>query len=771
MKLKLNLQQKILVLVIGFSAIIYTITIGYITTSAKRNAMSDAVTITQSTAQKYASDIKRLLEEELVSMKTLSQSVLSYKLMPEEQWKQVFAKMYEEVIKENPQFLAIWDSWELSNLDPNYPHNYGRYVAEFWREGNTIKSNFSFKSMTGDNGDYERIKRNAIDCIENPYFYSYTGNSADEQLMTSLIAPIIENGKYIGVVGVDISLDRYHPIITQIKPFKGSYSFLVANDLQYAAHPNKDKHGVNILDDYELTLNRYSVPEKIVRGEEVYFVAEDVNGIKSHFIFTPLIIGKTGTPWSLAIVVPESVILANANKSFTISIIVGAIGLIALSLIILFSSKTIVNPITSITKVLKDLARGNISDEMKLSINTNDEIGEMAEALNTSIDGLTQKVHFASNIERGILDSDYQVLSSSDVLGKALLDMRNSISKAAKGEELRKAEDEKRRWANEGLAKFSEILRQNNDKMEVLSKSIIRELVYALDANQAGLFLLNDDDDDNDPHFELTASFAYNRFKYKQKKVLLGEGLIGACAIEKKTVYLTEIPNGYIEITSGLGKSNPNALIIVPLLIEEKVLGVIEVASFNNFEPYQIEFIEKLAQSIASTIISVKTNIKTSHLLAKTQQQAEEMAAQEEEMRQNMEELQATQEESGRKTGEMQSFIDALNNSSFVIEYDALGYITSINSAYLELLGLSREEVLGTHHSDKLDLEPEKRKDYDTMWQSLRNGIPQKQISRFIVNGTTFIFQETYTPIKNELGDVYKILKISNNITNLVSNK
>jgi methyl-accepting chemotaxis protein len=770
MKLKLNLQQKILLLVIGFSAIIYAITIGYISTSAKKNAMADAVSITQSTAQKYASDIKRLLEEELVTMKTLSQSVLSYKLMSEEEWKKVFAKMYEEVIKENPQFLAVWDSWELSNIDPNYTKDYGRYVAEFWREGSSIKSNFSLKSMTGDAGDYARIKRNAIDCLENPYFYSYTGNSADEQLMTSLIAPIIENGKYIGVVGVDISLDRYHPIITQIKPFQGSYSFLVANDLQYAAHPNKDKHGVNILDDYELILSRFSVAEKIVRGEEVYFIANDINGIKSHFIFTPLIIGKTGTPWSLAIIVPEAVILAKANRNFTISIIVGIIGLIVLSLIILFSSRTIVNPITSITNVLKDLARGNISDDMKLDIQTDDEIGEMASALNTSIDGLAQKVHFASNIEKGILNSDYQVLSSDDVLGKALLDMRNSIAKAAQDEEIRKAEDQKRRWANEGLAKFSEILRQNNDNMEVLSKSIIRELVYSLDANQAGLFLLNDDDE-NDPHFELTSAFAYNRFKYKQKKVLLGEGLIGACAIEKKTVYLTEIPDGYIEITSGLGKSSPNSLIIVPLLIEENVLGVIEVASFNTFEQYQIEFIEKLAQSIASTITSVKTNIRTSHLLAKTQQQAEEMAAQEEEMRQNMEELQATQEESGRKTAEMQSFIDALNNSSFVIEYDSLGYITSINNAYLELLGLTRDEVMGTHHSDKLDLEPEKRKEYDSMWQSIRNGIPQKQTSRFIVNGNTFVFQETYTPITNELGDVYKILKISNNITNLVTNK
>jgi methyl-accepting chemotaxis protein len=767
MKLKLTLQQKIFFLVIGVSIVIYAIAIGYIATRAKKTAMHDAIMLTVATAQKNASDIKALLEEDLVAMRTLSQSVLSYSEMNEAQWKKVFAKMYEEVIQANPQFLSVWDSWELSHIDPNYTKDYGRYVAEYWREGHLIKSNFSLKSMTGDNADYARLKRNATEALENPYFYSYTGSGGSQILMTSLIAPIIEGQKYIGVVGVDISLDRYHPIITQIKPFKNSYAFLVANDLQYTAHPDKEKHGQYLIDDYEDLINQYAVAEKIKNGEDISFVAEDLNGTKSQFIFSPIIVGKTGTPWSLAIVVPHSTVLAEANRNFTISIIVGIIGLIILSLVIVYSSKSITNPILRITNVLKRMARGNVSSDMKLRIETEDEIGEMSNALNTTIDGLNQKVEFASSIEMGNLESDLQALSSEDILGNALIDMRNSLRHASEEEEKRKEEDNRRRWANEGLAKFGEILRQNNDNMDVLAKSIIKELIQTLDANQGGLFLLNEDDE-SDPHFELTAAYAYNRYKYKSKRILMGEGLIGACAMEKKTVHLTEIPDGYIEITSGLGQSNPTTLVLVPLVMEDKVLGVIEIASFNIFEPHQIEFIEKLAQSIASTITTVKVNIRTSLLLTKTQQQAEEMAAQEEEMRQNMEELQATQEESSRKTAEMQSFIDALNNSSFVIEYDPLGYITAINDAYLELLSLSRDEVVGTHHSDKMELSTSKKKEYDQMWANLRNGIPQKQVNKFVVHNKTFVFQETYTPIKNEMGEIYKILKISNNITNLV---
>lgn len=765
---RINLQQRVVLIVISVSAIIYAFAIGYISLNSKNVAKGNAISVTISTAEKYASDIRSLLEEDLMAVKVLSQSVLTYKGMPEEQWKRVFAMMYEEVIKDNPQFLAIWDSWELSHIDPGHTKPYGRYVAEFWRDGQQIKSNFSFKSMTGDNPEYARIKRGAIDCIENPYFYSYTGNDVDQLLMTSLVSPILDNGKFIGVLGVDISLDRYHPIINQIKPFEGSYAFLVANDLQYAAHPNNEKHGQSLLTDYEDILNRYGAINKIVNGEEFNFQSKDVNGEESFFVFTPVVVGRTNTPWSLAIVVPKSTILSKANKGFTTSIIIGVIGLVLLTIVIFLSSKRIINPILLFTNILKRMARGDIAENMKLEIESHDELGEMADALNTTIDGLTHKVDFALSIGGGNLESDFKTISNDDILGKALLDMRSSLKKAKDEEERRIEEDQRRRWANEGLAKFGEILRQNNDNMEVLSKSLVRELVQTLEANQGGIFLLNDDDADN-PHFELTAAFAYNRFKYKQKIIYPGEGLIGASIIEKKTILLTEIPDGYIEITSGLGQSKPTALAIVPLMLEDSVLGVIELASFNVFEPYQVEFLERIAQSIASTITSVKVNIKTAALLTKTQQQAEEMLAQEEEMRQNMEELQATQEESARKTAEMQSFIDALNNSSFVIEYDGLGYITAINDAYLDLLNLSRDEVIGTHHSDKLELEAEKKKEYDNMWVSLRNGNPQKQVSRFVVHGKTFVFQETYTPIKNEQGEVYKILKISNNITNLVS--
>ncbi len=140
------------------------------------------------------------------------------------------------------------------------------------------------------------------------------------------------------------------------------------------------------------------------------------------------------------------------------------------------------------------------------------------------------------------------------------------------------------------------------------------------------------------------------------------------------------------------------------------------------------------------------------------------MAAQEEEMRQNMEELQATQEEAGRKNAEMESFLHALEKSSSVVEYSPEGFITKANDNYLNLLNLRRSEVLGSHHSDKMEFTEKQRTEYNQFWNDLKTGQTRKEKTKYIVDGTEILFIEVYTPILDENGTVKRILKISNNV-------
>jgi len=134
-----------------------------------------------------------------------------------------------------------------------------------------------------------------------------------------------------------------------------------------------------------------------------------------------------------------------------------------------------------------------------------------------------------------------------------------------------------------------------------------------------------------------------------QKKIEIGTGIVGQCVLEKETIYMTDIPKNYINITSGLGEDNPRALLVIPLIYNDLVMGIVELASFSPFEQYQIQFVEKIGETIAATIQSVKINNNTNKLLLESQEKSERLARQEEEMRKTMEDMREAQEDAQRK--------------------------------------------------------------------------------------------------------------------------
>jgi methyl-accepting chemotaxis protein len=312
---------------------------------------------------------------------------------------------------------------------------------------------------------------------------------------------------------------------------------------------------------------------------------------------------------------------------------------------------SLVVPINHTKNILLSMSKGILPKE-KLT-EGKDELGQMAKALNMLVKGLTNIFNFSLDIGKGNFNSHFDPLSEEDVLGHSLLDMRNELKKASEEEGRRKEEDEQRNWAAQGVAKFSDILRKNTDELEELSYNIISNLVKYTNSNQGGIYVINDNDRKN-LFIEMKASYAFDRRKFITQKIEIGEGLVGRCYQEKEKIYITDIPHDYMKITSGLGEDSPRALLIVPLIYNDVIYGLVEVASFNEYPQHVIEFIERIGESIAATISSSKSQMQTALLLEQSQQQAEEMSSQEEEMRQNMEELRATQEQSQRREEELQ---------------------------------------------------------------------------------------------------------------------
>jgi methyl-accepting chemotaxis protein len=382
----------------------------------------------------------------------------------------------------------------------------------------------------------------------------------------------------------------------------------------------------------------------------------------------------------------EMNLVTSFNQLRLITISVG-LSLIAIGLITaFFISRSIIRPIDFIKKVIQQLGRGELPQENKKIFNR-DEVGEMAEAVDKLVVGLRSTSLFAESIGKGSYDAEFTPLSENDVLGNALIGMRQNLQQVAE-------DDKKRNWATEGLAIFGEILRKNNDNITRLSDEIISNLVKYLHANQGGLFIVNDENE-SDAHLYLAACYAWDKKKYLEQKIYKGDGLTGQAWLEKDVIYLTEVPNNYISITSGLGEANPRSILIMPLKINDEVFGVVEIASFNEFEPHEREFVERIAESIASTISTVKINERTQKLLDESTQMTEQMRAQEEEMRQNMEELQATQEEMQRAQRDTQARETIFYNTQCIVETDTKFNISQVSNPLLKRLNYRQEDLLG----------------------------------------------------------------------------
>ncbi len=336
--------------------------------------------------------------------------------------------------------------------------------------------------------------------------------------------------------------------------------------------------------------------------------------------------------------------------------------------------------------------------------------------------------------------------------------MRNNLARVAE-------EDKKRNWSTEGLALFGEILRKNNNNLNKLSDEIIANLVKYLSANQGGLFIIDEGEHD-EPFMTLLSCYAWDKKKFVDEKILKGEGLAGQVWQEMDTVYLTDVPDNYVKITSGLGDANPRSILIVPLKVNDQIFGVVEIASFNEFSENEIEFVEKIAESIASTISSVKVNARTQKLLEESQEMTEQMRSQEEEMRQNMEELQATQEEMQRSQAEAESTMEALNASIAYMEFDLDGKILNVNERCLDILHYKKDDLLGEYHRILVSKEEKGSEEYREFWRSLSAGNNIKgEFSRISKLGETKHLYESYAPIHHRDGSISRIMMFVYDLT------
>ncbi|HER07864.1 MAG TPA: PAS domain S-box protein [Bacteroides sp.] len=364
---------------------------------------------------------------------------------------------------------------------------------------------------------------------------------------------------------------------------------------------------------------------------------------------------------------------------------------------------------------------------------------------------------FTRSLIAGDLSASIDFSDEDRSLAEILNRLKDTLERNREMEQQRRLEERHRNWVSEGLATFGDILRTHAGSPETMAYEVISSMVKYLDANQGAIFMT--EEDGGEKFLRMIACHAYGRKKFPDKRIPWGDGLIGAAALEKKGYVTDKIPDGYLTITSGLGKANPDFLVIEPLVWNDKVFGIMEIAAFKRMEDFKLQFIHRVAENIATTISTMESNLRTEQLLRETREQADQLALQEEKVRQHMETLEQTQIEAAQQAEKFISFTNTVNHTLMRADYDTEGRLIYANTRFLKKMGYSgNREVEGKHIT--MFINEKDRAWFNTLWERLSEG--GRHFEGYMKHETR-LGQDlwtiaTYTCMRRDDGTVEKIL-------------
>ncbi|MCS6822641.1 MAG: GAF domain-containing protein [Microscillaceae bacterium] len=507
------------------------------------------------------------------------------------------------------------------------------------------------------------------------FFEDYANYEASYFIPASFVgSPVFQNGKIIGALIFQVSTDKINEIMTNSKQWEkdglgksgevnmvaGDYKLrtntrsILTNPLDYTTRLKKsgkvDSVTVEKIRRLNTTilLREYRVKATInaLNGKTGKELNIDFNNNVVLDVYMPVDI--LGVRWAIITEIDGEEIFADVEKFRSKLIIISIIIFLGISLVAYLLARSLSRPMLKIERSITQLATGQFPPLTQKIYK--DEIGKINASINSLIISMREASFFADSIGKGNFNYQFELRNQGDILGLALINMRNNLLKVQQEEQIRN-------WTNTGAALFGEILRTHSNNLEELSKNLIAELIKYLKAAQGALFLA----DDTQPHLTMVSCYAFDKLRSVKKTIQIGEGIVGQAFQERDKIYLTEVPENYTEIGSGLGSAKPRCILVVPLKTGDQIFGILEIASFELLKDYEISFIESIAEDTAVTIATVKMNGETQKLLQEAQLTAKALRQQEEELRRNYIELQIAQEEVKLKEQKNEQIIKELN--------------------------------------------------------------------------------------------------------------
>ncbi len=686
------------------------------------------------------------------------------------------AKMMQYFLETEPMAKSVWlitEPYTLNNSDsllvntnPGFPLGwYGRFNKR--ESGAAEFSNDLMSTPTEIYDIYRQMKRTL-----QPYTTSLASDGETNESLV-LMKPIIINGKFLGVLGLDLDMKILRKKLDAKVPSEIEMIMASQNGNIFYSR-KKNLQGRNIREVFRFTEEKIGIISKTIANlpidDEITLIEQ--NNLQVYIHNHRIKLPGFDECIIMATFIPLKYIETERHEISTKLVLVALLILTIYIIFIILVSNYLAKPIDTLKDMMRSLAKGDFNIDIKKQLRGlgASEFTSLLHSITNLTNSLTQTAKFATQIKDGNLDAEYKTTLKNNVIGKALVNMRDNLKENKRKEEERLSEEKRNQWATEGHSKFSDILRTHISDIHKLSNEVIDHLVPYINVNQGGMFIRTQNP--NDPKtevLELYGVFAYGHERFHKRIIGMDEGLIGACAMEKHTIILNNVPDDYADISSGLGQAKPKAVMFVPLVFNDYLYGVMEFASFRTFEKYQISFVERISENVASTIANAKINQQTSMLLEQSREQSKMMEQRENELKEEIGSLQKYLETLQTEHLQMEKINHALNRTIMMAQFTLKGETIDANRKFSLRYTLDINDIKRKNIYEILQLTLGKYDDFKKIWDNVKQGATENYVAEFKINNTIRKVRNMLVPVYDSNNKPDKILVLAFDVTNQIA--
>jgi methyl-accepting chemotaxis protein len=450
----------------------YVITLWVLNDQAGRMQHDLAVEYAEELAQHEAYKVKGSLEVAMNTSRTLAQALAGVRKTNGS--RAAADSILREVLEANPGFLGVWSGWEPNAFDGKDDvyrdaaghDSSGRYVP-YWNRGagKLMVEALVDYDKPGAGDFYQLPKANRTETLIEPYAYTVAGR---EMLITTVVVPIIQDGKFLGVAGIDIALSDYQAEVGKIHPYEVGYASLFSNSGIYVGDGQATNVGKQVTDKELLA----AIRDGKTFGRDLF---DEQLQAATYQIVVPVIVGAVTTPWAFRITVPEERMMEAVHEMRTIAIIIGVVSILLVTIILSWGIRTwVLNPINIAHTAAVRLAEGDLS--VNIDVHGKDEIAQLLGAMKTMSEKLVEIILTIRDSAQELVQSSEQVGSTSQSLSQAANQQAATVEEtSASVEEISAAVAQ-----NSDNARATDGIASNSAKSAAEGGEAVRETVLAM---------------------------------------------------------------------------------------------------------------------------------------------------------------------------------------------------------------------------------------------------------------------------------------------------